>query len=171
VPVGAALISDLRGQQRRLNQIQLLNRGAVAPVDHRDDHVPAGHPNGIGDLAGLKLGGDFGDLRTHLRQGEKARIAAGGRGRRVGELLRDRRERRLLAELGVNGLDNLLRLGFVSARRQLHEDFAQAQLFANLLDRIMGKYWPYLAGLVLALLAGLFGVFSLARMAFRRLAR
>jgi len=51
------------------------------------------------------------------------------------------------------------------------EDYAQAQLFANLLDRIMGKYWPYLAGLVLALLAGLFGVFSLARMAFRRLAR
>jgi len=51
------------------------------------------------------------------------------------------------------------------------DDYAQAQLFANLLDRIMGKYWPYLAGLVLTLLAGLFGVFSLARMAFRRLAR
>jgi arylsulfatase/uncharacterized sulfatase len=50
------------------------------------------------------------------------------------------------------------------------EDYAQAQLFANLLDRIIGKYWPHLAGLVLMLLVGLYALFRIVRMAFRRLA-
>ncbi|MEL6567669.1 MAG: arylsulfatase [Pseudomonadota bacterium] len=51
------------------------------------------------------------------------------------------------------------------------EDYAQAQLFANLLNRITGKYWPYLAGLVLMLLIGLYAVYRITRMAFRGLAR
>ena len=50
------------------------------------------------------------------------------------------------------------------------EDYAQAQLFANLLNKIAGKYWPYLAGLVLALLVGLYALFRIVRMVFRRLA-
>ena len=48
------------------------------------------------------------------------------------------------------------------------EDYAQAQLFANLLDRIIGKYWPYLAGFVLAVLLALFLLFKLVRALFRR---
>lgn len=48
------------------------------------------------------------------------------------------------------------------------EDYAQKQLFANLLDRSIKKYWPYLAGLVLVLLIGLYALFRLARMIIRR---
>ena len=48
------------------------------------------------------------------------------------------------------------------------EDYAQAQLFANLLDRIIGKYWPYLAGFVVAVLLALFVLFKLVRALFRR---
>lgn len=48
------------------------------------------------------------------------------------------------------------------------EDYAEAQLFANLLERVIGKYWPYLAGLVVALLAGLYALFRLVRMGVRR---
>ena len=48
------------------------------------------------------------------------------------------------------------------------EDYAEAQLFANLLDRTVATYWPHLVGLVLALLAGLFALFRLTRMVFRR---
>ena len=48
------------------------------------------------------------------------------------------------------------------------EDYAEAQLFSNLLERAIGKYWPYLAGLVVALLAGLYLLFRLARMVVRR---
>ena len=51
------------------------------------------------------------------------------------------------------------------------EDYAQAQLFSNLLNKIAGKYWPYLAGLLLALLIGLYVVFRIVRMVFRQLAR
>jgi len=43
-------------------------------------------------------------------------------------------------------------------------------LASNLTERVIGKYWPYLAGLVVALLAGLYVVFRLARMLVRRLA-
>ena len=48
------------------------------------------------------------------------------------------------------------------------EDYAEAQLFSNLLDRTLSKYWPHLVGLVLALLAGLYALHRLAQMAFRR---
>ncbi len=48
------------------------------------------------------------------------------------------------------------------------EDYAEKQLFANLLDRTISKYWPYIAGLVLASLAGLYGLYRLIRMAVRR---
>ena len=48
------------------------------------------------------------------------------------------------------------------------EDYAEAQLFSNLLERVIGKYWPYLAGLIVASLAGLYVLFRLARMALRR---
>lgn len=48
------------------------------------------------------------------------------------------------------------------------EDYAEKQLFSNLLDRTIDKYWPYLAGLVLALLTGLYGLYRLIRMAVRR---
>ena len=48
------------------------------------------------------------------------------------------------------------------------EDYAEAQLFSNLLERAIGKYWPYLAGLVVALLAGLYVLFRLVRMVVRR---
>ncbi len=48
------------------------------------------------------------------------------------------------------------------------EDYAEKQLFSNLLDRTISKYWPYVAGLVLALLGGLYGVFRAIRMFARR---
>ena len=48
------------------------------------------------------------------------------------------------------------------------EDYAEAQLFSNLLERTTSKYWPYLAGLVVALLGGLYVLFRLVRMVFRR---
>jgi len=48
------------------------------------------------------------------------------------------------------------------------EDHAEAQLFSNLLERVIGKYWPYLAGLVLGLVAGIFALFRLARIVVRR---
>ncbi|MEO1660322.1 MAG: arylsulfatase [Pseudomonadota bacterium] len=48
------------------------------------------------------------------------------------------------------------------------EDFAQAQLFSNLLNRIIGKYWPHAAGFVIAVLLGLFLLFKLVRGLFRR---
>ncbi|MEL7461871.1 MAG: arylsulfatase, partial [Pseudomonadota bacterium] len=50
------------------------------------------------------------------------------------------------------------------------DDFAGAQLTANLIDRVIGKYWPYLAGLIVALLAGLYLIFRLGRMLVRRAA-
>jgi len=48
------------------------------------------------------------------------------------------------------------------------EDYAEAQLFSNLLERATSKYWPYLAGLVLALLICLYALFRLFRMVVRR---
>ena len=48
------------------------------------------------------------------------------------------------------------------------EDYAEAQLFSNLLDRTISKYWPYLAGLVLMMFLGLYALFRLVRMAVRR---
>lgn len=48
------------------------------------------------------------------------------------------------------------------------EDYAEKQLFANLMDRTISKYWPYILGLVLASLAGLYGLYRLIRMAVRR---
>ncbi|SFQ65453.1 arylsulfatase/uncharacterized sulfatase [Roseivivax halotolerans] len=48
------------------------------------------------------------------------------------------------------------------------DDYAEAQLFSNLLERTTAKYWPYLAGLVLVLLAGLYALFRLVRLAIRR---
>lgn len=48
------------------------------------------------------------------------------------------------------------------------EDYAEKQLFSNLLVRSIGTYWPYAAGLILALLAGLYAIFRLVRMAARR---
>jgi arylsulfatase/uncharacterized sulfatase len=48
------------------------------------------------------------------------------------------------------------------------EDYAEAQLFSNLLERVAGRYWPWLAGLVVALLAGLYVLFRLVRMVVRR---
>ena len=48
------------------------------------------------------------------------------------------------------------------------EDFAQAQLFSNLLDRIIGKYWPHATGFLIAVLLGLFLLFKLVRGLFRR---
>ena len=50
------------------------------------------------------------------------------------------------------------------------DDYATKQLASNLTDRVLDKYWPYLAGLVLALLIGLYGLFRLGRMLFRRTA-
>jgi len=47
-------------------------------------------------------------------------------------------------------------------------EYAEAQLFTNLLEKVLGKYWPYVAGLVLALLAGLYGLFRLVRRMVRR---
>jgi len=43
------------------------------------------------------------------------------------------------------------------------EDYAEAQLFSNLLERTISKYWPYLAGLVLILLIGLYALYRLIR--------
>ncbi|MEO1365125.1 MAG: arylsulfatase, partial [Pseudomonadota bacterium] len=48
------------------------------------------------------------------------------------------------------------------------EDYAEKQLFSNLLDRTIGKYWPHVAGLVVALLAGLYVLFRVIRMVTRR---
>ena len=48
------------------------------------------------------------------------------------------------------------------------EDYAEAQLFSNLMERVIGKYWPYLAGLLVALFAGLYVLFRLARTVVRR---
>ena len=48
------------------------------------------------------------------------------------------------------------------------EDYAEKQLFSNLLDRTIGKYWPHVIGLVLALLAGLYVLFRVIRMVTRR---
>jgi arylsulfatase/uncharacterized sulfatase len=48
------------------------------------------------------------------------------------------------------------------------EDYAEAQLFSNLLERTTSKYWPYLTGLVLTLLIGLYALFRLVRMVVRR---
>ncbi|MEL6572429.1 MAG: arylsulfatase [Pseudomonadota bacterium] len=48
------------------------------------------------------------------------------------------------------------------------DDFASAQLASNLTERVIGKYWPYLAGLIVALLAGLYVLFRLGRMLVRR---
>ncbi len=48
------------------------------------------------------------------------------------------------------------------------EDYAERQLFANLLERSINTYWPYLAGLVLASLAGLYAVYRVVRRVFRR---
>ncbi len=50
------------------------------------------------------------------------------------------------------------------------EDYAEAQLFSNLMERTVSAYWPYLAGLVLALLAGLYGLFRILRGLGRRVA-
>ena len=48
------------------------------------------------------------------------------------------------------------------------EDFAEKQLFANLLERSVSKYWPYLAGLVIALLVAFYGIYRGVHIAFRR---
>lgn len=48
------------------------------------------------------------------------------------------------------------------------EDYAEAQVFSNLLEKVIPKYWPHLAGLLLALLGGLYALFRLARMVVRR---
>ncbi len=48
------------------------------------------------------------------------------------------------------------------------DDYAQKQLFANLLDRSIKKYWPYLVGLLLVLLIGLYALFRFVRMIIRR---
>jgi len=48
------------------------------------------------------------------------------------------------------------------------EDYAEAQLFSNLLKRVIGMYWPYLAGLVLVLVVGVVALVRLARIFIRR---
>ncbi|MDX5592285.1 arylsulfatase [Pseudovibrio sp. SPO723] len=48
------------------------------------------------------------------------------------------------------------------------EDYAEAQLFSNLLEKTVSKYWPYLAGLVLMLLISVYALFRLVRMLVRR---
>ncbi|WP_211238736.1 sulfatase-like hydrolase/transferase [Roseivivax isoporae] len=48
------------------------------------------------------------------------------------------------------------------------EDYAEAQVFSNLLEKVIPKYWPYLAGLVLSLLTGVYVVFRLVRSMVRR---
>ncbi|MEL6323427.1 MAG: sulfatase-like hydrolase/transferase, partial [Pseudomonadota bacterium] len=48
------------------------------------------------------------------------------------------------------------------------DDYAEKQLFANLLERSINKYWPYLLGLLLVLLVALYAVFRLIRTAVAR---
>ena len=48
------------------------------------------------------------------------------------------------------------------------EEYAEAQLFSNLLERVIGMYWPYLVGFVLVLLPSLYALFRLGRMVVRR---
>ncbi len=48
------------------------------------------------------------------------------------------------------------------------EDYAQAQLFSNLLSKIIGKYWPHAAAFMIAVLLALFLLFKLVRGLFRR---
>ncbi|GGB56212.1 arylsulfatase [Roseibium aquae] len=48
------------------------------------------------------------------------------------------------------------------------EDYAEKQLFANLLERSIGAYWPYAAGLVLLLVIGLYALVRIIRMLLRR---
>lgn len=48
------------------------------------------------------------------------------------------------------------------------EDYAEAQLFSNLLERSISKYWPYLSGLVLVLLIGLSALYVLLKKVVRR---
>lgn len=48
------------------------------------------------------------------------------------------------------------------------EDFAQAQLFGNLINRIIGKYWPHATGFVVVALLLLFLLFKLVLGLFRR---
>lgn len=50
------------------------------------------------------------------------------------------------------------------------DDYAEKQLFSNLIERSVSTYWPYAAGLFLALLIGLFTVFRLFRLIARRMA-
>lgn len=48
------------------------------------------------------------------------------------------------------------------------EDYAQAQLFANLIDRSVDKYWPYFAGVVLLLLITLYALWRVVLIVSRR---
>lgn len=48
------------------------------------------------------------------------------------------------------------------------EDYAEKQLFANLLERSIGAYWPYAAGLLLMLVIGLYALVRIIRMVLRR---
>jgi len=48
------------------------------------------------------------------------------------------------------------------------EDYAEAQLFSNLLERSISTYWPYLVGLVLVLLIGLYALYRLIKKVVRR---
>jgi len=50
------------------------------------------------------------------------------------------------------------------------EDYAEKQLFANLLERSIGAYWPYAAGLILVLVIGVYVLVRVIRMVFRRAA-
>lgn len=50
------------------------------------------------------------------------------------------------------------------------EDYAEAQLFANLLERTVAKYWSYLAIVAVACLTALFALYRLGRFALRRVA-
>lgn len=49
------------------------------------------------------------------------------------------------------------------------EDYAEAQVFTNLLEKVIPKYWPYLVGIVLVLLGSLYAMFHLVRVVVRRL--
>ncbi|QFU08620.1 Arylsulfatase [Rhodobacteraceae bacterium THAF1] len=48
------------------------------------------------------------------------------------------------------------------------EDYAEKQLFSNLLDKVIGKYWAYLAAVVLMLLLSVFALYRLVRVLMRR---
>ncbi len=48
------------------------------------------------------------------------------------------------------------------------DEFAEKQLFSNLLEKTIHKYWPYLAVAMLTLLIGLYAAFRLIRRKFRR---